>query len=116
MQEYFRALVLDIDFQATASQDQIHKIFLHQAVLSALLTKFIPSQKLRLLPPEYNYPLHLHREVPEDRQAKSLNSLVNPVYEDIFEYPQILNGIPVADPLNSWFSQNVPMKKLARRS
>jgi len=103
--EYFRSLVRDENFQANACRDEQHQIFLHQAIFSTLVVKNLNPDRIRLLPATYNYPLHLHAQIPEEQQAKFLNDLVNPVYEDEFDFPKMLNGLKVAEPLHSWLSK-----------
>jgi hypothetical protein len=101
----FQAMADDKPFQTGPCADELHRIFLHQAVLSALLAKEVPRERLRLLPPEYSYPLHLHQRVPPERQVRTLNELVCPVYEDVYRHPETLNGLPVREPLDSWLGR-----------
>jgi hypothetical protein len=100
---HFRAMVLDEAFQAGPCRDELHQIFLHQAILSALVPRMLTWQRVRLLPPEYNYPLNLLAEMPPDRRAPTLNSLVNAVYEDAFPW----NEIEVQEPLRSWLMEHM---------
>jgi hypothetical protein len=97
----FQRLVAEDRFQAIACGDDLHRLFLHQAVLSALLA----PQRLRLLPPTYSYPLHLHRRVPIRRRPKRLDELVCPVYEDEFHYPETLNGLAAGPELESFLRE-----------
>jgi hypothetical protein len=92
-------------YQATACADELHQIFLHQAVLSALLAKQLGPERIRVLPAEYSYPLHLHGDVPLARQPRSLNQLVCPVYEGAFHYPETLAGLEVEEPLAAWLRE-----------
>ena len=105
--EHFKARVSDEAFQAGPCRDEPHQIFLHQAVLSALVAKEVPWERVRLLPPEYNYPLNLLSEMPPDRRASTLNSLVNAVYEDSFPW----GAIEVQEPLRSWLLERLPQKE-----
>jgi len=89
--ETFRKLVLDQEFQESACQDIAHKIFLHQAVLSLVITSQIKPERIRLLPPTYNYPLNLHSQVPEPKRPGSIDDLVTAVYEEEADL-QILPG------------------------
>jgi hypothetical protein len=102
--DLFRALVLDGTFQAAGCQDVRHQIFLHQAVLSALLATAVDPARLRLLPPTYNYPYNLHASVPEDRRAQALNDLVCIAYEDRSLDPGEMGDIAVEEPLRSWLA------------
>jgi hypothetical protein len=99
---YFKRMITDQKFQSGPCQDEVHQIFLHQAILSALLPKMLVWERIRILPPEYSYPLHLHHEVPEARRPASLNDLVCPVYEDTYRFPDTLNGLEVHTPLKEW--------------
>jgi hypothetical protein len=104
--EHFAAMVQDDEFQSGPCRDEEHKIFLHQAVLSALAARALGPDRIRLLPPDYSYPLHFHREVPEALRPKSLDELVCPVYEGRYEHPQTLHGIEVGDRLASWLREH----------
>ncbi|MFN2290500.1 MAG: hypothetical protein ACK2UC_04835 [Anaerolineae bacterium] len=102
--EHFKALVTDGAFQAGPCRDDLHKIFLHQAVLSTLVAKQLRWDRLRLLPPEYNYPLNLLDDMPPDLQVPALNALVNAVYEGTFPWGQI----EIQEPLRSWLREWLP--------
>jgi hypothetical protein len=100
--EHFQALVTHTGFQSGPCREPLRRIFLHQAILSALVAKRLERERLCLLPPAYSYPLHLHPQVPPGRRPGRLNDLVCPVYEDNFEFPVTLNGLQVDEPLRSW--------------
>ena len=103
--EYFRELVLDGEFQAQACQDDLHKVFLHQAVLSTLIDKMIPAGRLRILPAEYIYPYNLHADAPLAKRARSLNELVSIYYEGRSLAPGEIVDIDVQEPLRSWMER-----------
>jgi hypothetical protein len=100
---HFKALARDDTFQAGPCRDELHQIFLHQAILSTLVPKVLDWERVRLLPPEYNYPLNLLSEMPPDRRAPTLNRLVNAVYEDAFPWGEI----EVQEPLRSWLQERM---------
>jgi hypothetical protein len=101
----FSNLITNEAFQKTYCRDQLHRIFLHQAILSALLVKMLAPGDIHILPPDYSYPLHLHDQISELYRAKSLNELVIAVYEDDDSHP--LNaGIEIDQALNSWLVKN----------
>jgi hypothetical protein len=104
----FKTMIADQEYQSRHCRDEEHRIFLHQALLSALLTQRLEWERIRVLPPEYSYPLHLHREVPPDRRPRALNGLISPVYEEAFRYPDTLNGLAVDEPLRSWLAEHAP--------
>jgi hypothetical protein len=99
--EGFLAMVDDAAFQAGPCRDVPHRVFLHQAVLCALLTRELTEAEILALPPEYSYPLHMHDQVPGARRAQTLNDLVCAVYED--ELP--LEGMAVHEPLRAWLME-----------
>jgi len=102
--EHFKVLASDRAFQAGPCRDEAHQIFLHQAVLSTLVAKQLDWDRLRLLPPEYNYPLNLLGEMPPALRAPSLDGLVNAVYEEAFPWTEI----EIHEPLYSWLRQRLP--------
>jgi len=102
--ECFRALAGDGEFQRTACQDPRHRIFLHQAIWSALLATSLEPERLRLLPPDYNYPYNLHSSVPPERRAVALNDLTSIAYEDRSLDPDAIDDIEVREPLRSWLA------------
>jgi hypothetical protein len=102
--EYFQALVRDEHYQRDTCQDERHRIFLHQAVLSALLVAGLDPKRVRVLPPDYNYPYNLHQSVPPNRRAAALNDLVCITYEDRSLDPDLVDDVDVHDPLRLWLS------------
>lgn len=105
--EIFERLVRDGQFQTEACEDLPHRIFLHQAVLSALLTGPFENGRIRLLPPEYSYPYNLQADVPEERRARALNDLVCLAYEDRKLHPVSVTDIELHDPLRAWLSAHL---------
>ena len=101
--EAFKRLVTDDAFQAGPCRDEPHQIFLHQAVLSALVPTLLDWDRVRLLPPAYNYPLNMHAQVPPERRAGTLNSLVNAVHEGAFRWGEIA----IEEPLRSWLQERL---------
>jgi hypothetical protein len=101
----FEDLVGDSVFQAGPCADPQHRIFLHQAVLSAILAVRVPPERIRPLPPEYGYPIHLHHRVPRERRASAMNELVCPLYEDEPLDSREMNGIEIREPLRSWIAR-----------
>ena len=106
--EAFKTMVADRAFMSGPGRDVDHQVFLHQAILSALLTKRLDWERMRILPPEYSYPLHFHHRVPLSRRPQTLNSQVCPVYEEAFRYPDTLNGLEALEPLRSWLMGVAP--------
>jgi len=104
--ECFEALVCDEEYQESACQDESHQVFLHQAVLSALVASSLDTERVRVLPPDYSYPYNLHRSVPPSRRAAALNDLVCIAYEDRSLNPDLVGDIVIHEPLRSWLSDH----------
>lgn len=104
--ERFEEIVADNAFQCGPCRDKLRRIFLHQAVLCALLTKRLLRGEIRELPAAYSYPLHFHDRVPSELRPDYLDQLVCPVYEEDFRYPATLGGIGVREPLESWLAEH----------
>jgi hypothetical protein len=104
--ERFEALVCDEAYQSTAIEHELHRIFLHQAVLSALLVTHLEPEHIRLLPTSYIYPYNLHNDVPTSRRAEALNDLVCIAYEDRSLDPGAMDDILVHEPLRSWLADH----------
>ncbi len=102
--ESFQSLVCDQEFQSGHCQDQLHQIFLHQAILSALIATKLDPPRICTLPPDYSYPYNLHGSIPLDRRASALNDLVCIAYEDRSLDPGVVNDININEPLRSWLS------------
>jgi hypothetical protein len=100
--ECFEVLVGDHAYQSTACRDELHQIFLHQAVLSTLIATALDPDRVRVLPPDYGYPYNLHGSVLPDRRARALNELVCAVYEERSIDPDKIDDIAVDEPLRSW--------------
>lgn len=102
----FEALTSDAAYLAEGCSDEIHQIFLHQAILSALLSGTVPADRLRSLPAEYNYPYNLHADLPADRRARRLNDLVTIAYEGQSLDPRKMEAIEVDEPLQAWLLEH----------
>jgi hypothetical protein len=104
--EIFVQLVTDASFQSGPCSEQFHRIFLFQAVLSALVVKELPSGAIRLLPDTYNYPYNLHAKVPPAKRAPSLAGLVSLTYEGRDLNPVSVVDIEVPEPYSSFLKQH----------
>lgn len=98
----FTRLVTDQVWQTAVCQNMRHQIFLHQAILSALLVAELDEQRIHILPPSYNYPYNLHHMVPAARRAHTLNELVCFTYEERSLHPEAVTDIEMDEPLSAW--------------
>jgi len=95
--ERFLEAVSDGAFVSGPCSDELHRIFLHQAIFSLLLEKEIGRNRIRLLPPSYSYPLHFHGNMPEPDRAADSDDLVCPVYEEVSDL-SILRSLALSSP------------------
>ncbi|KAF0107055.1 MAG: hypothetical protein FD146_2165 [Anaerolineaceae bacterium] len=106
--ELFQQLVGDAAFQSAACADDIHQIFLFQALLSALVASSVEPARVRILPPACNYPCNLHERVPAEKRPAALNDVVSFAYEECDIRPGALTGIEVREPLRAWLETWLP--------
>ena len=104
--EIFMQLVTDATFQSGPCSEQRHRIFLFQAVLSALVAKELPAGGIRVLPETYNYPYNLQEKVPAGKRASSLAGLVSLTYEGRDLNPDSIRDIAIPEPYYSFLKQN----------
>jgi len=100
----FRSLIADKAFQSGPCRNDLHRIFLHQAVLSALVTRSIAPGRVRVLPPTYSYPLHFHDKLAGTQQARVMNDIAVAAHEEDSD----LAAVPAKEPLRSWLKRYVP--------
>jgi hypothetical protein len=99
--ERFRSLVTDEAFQSGPCRDELHRVFLHQAALSVLVTKSVVPGRVRILPPTFSYPLHFHARLDESRRVRVINDITVAAYEDDSD----LAAVPADGPLKLWLSR-----------
>ena len=83
----------------------LYRIFIHQAVLAGcVIAGYQPSETVQL-PPEVNYPLHMHTQYPSRLQPSTLNQLVSFRYEGYFSKPGWRQLLQVDPPLKDWLEE-----------
>ena len=97
----FRSLVEDKMFQSGPCRDELHRIFLHQAVLSALVARSVAPGRVRILPPAYSYPLHFHAKLADSKRVGALNDITVAAYEEDAD----IAAVPAVEPLRSWLAR-----------
>ena len=80
--ENLEAIANNSLFMESCCNDQLHKIFLFQAVLSATITSILGEKSRRILPPDYGYPFHLQDKIKADKQITKMEDMTIMVYED----------------------------------
>ena len=121
-------LLGDAEYMSAAITDAVHRTFLHQAVITALIVARLERSEIRFFSSTYNYPLYCHGvdfspatggpyRVPADMRPKRLNDLVSVFYEGLFrQHPDWPDLIPPADePLKTWLKALVEKYLAGRR-
>jgi hypothetical protein len=101
----FEGLLLDEAFQGSACEDTLNKVFLHQAILSALLAQELGEDRIRILPPVYSYPYNLQEQVPPERRARRMDDLVCLAHEYRSLDPEQIIDIEISETLRSWLKE-----------
>ena len=102
-QRLFIKRLSDETFMKTNCADQLHKIFLHQAVLSAVIAAKIPEQQIQWIPDKYVYSAHLHDKTPLNKKIERLNQAPLAGYD--LQYaanPALVSLVPIDEPYRSW--------------
>ncbi|NHJ46955.1 MAG: hypothetical protein FK733_04125, partial [Asgard group archaeon] len=73
--ENYKKLHNDLDITKYYEKDDKYVTFIHQVVLSCTILANLDLDEIQELPSNYNYPLHLHDETPENCQPKKNNEL-----------------------------------------
>jgi hypothetical protein len=101
--DLFLKLISDKEYQDAACTTFNQKLFLHQAVLSAVISSRIKKNEIQWFTQKAAYPLHHHNQLAKDKQVMQLNDLESVIYEHLWDSPGgIQRVINVNAPLNYW--------------
>jgi hypothetical protein len=101
------ALLSDPAYRALATADGPHAVFLHQAVLSAVLCARTRPSERRWIPISHGYPLNLADRVPAAKKVARLNDVVCLLYDNAWDQdPGWLSRVPVDEPLRGWLVES----------
>lgn len=81
----FLSFFLQPEFTAYYERNPIYRIFIHQAFLAGAVLNLIAPGQIKLLPPVYNFPLHLADRLPSEKLPARLNDLVTCRYDEMTE-------------------------------
>jgi hypothetical protein len=98
----FQAIYQRPEIRQFYGKSRLYEIFVHQAILSAVILSALQQTELQELPFTYNYPLHLYSESSPEYRPADLNELVTARYE----HPKWLDQDFITDPLKSWLRKN----------
>ncbi|UCH61170.1 MAG: hypothetical protein JSV61_06730 [Anaerolineales bacterium] len=93
--------------QAFYRKEPLYKIFVHQALLTGvILAKYAPNQ-IHILPPTYNYPLHLYTEDISGTRPDQLDDLVTFRHEGFYRDPDWSIKMPAQETLKHWLAERL---------
>jgi len=99
-------LLKDSTYQHTACNGFLQQLFLHQAVLSAVIVSKVSEENIHWLPLSCGYPFNLHDRLPENKKAKLLDSLSCVILENVWlKNSNWMNDININEPLKTWILQ-----------
>ena len=91
------------EFEAFYRQDRRYVIFVHQAILSAVLLAALDGERMQELPATYNYPLHLYAQDATGGRPSALEELVTCRYEDWSDLEPL--PLPAAERYRVWLGE-----------
>lgn len=98
----FARLFLQPAFSVIFKQNQLYKIFFHQAVLAGIILSTLPHKAMQMLPYRVNYPLHMTASYPVEYRPTTMNELITCRYDIAFEEDEWPETIMIEEPLKSW--------------
>jgi len=102
-----RAARQDQELGAWCEHSERHLLFLHQAVLTAVALATLDPAEMADLGPGYNYPLHLHGEVPASLRPGLIDDLATARFEEVLFDPQQREGLPMSPSLRRWLASQL---------
>lgn len=99
----FTKLVRDEDFQKNYCSDIKHQIFLHQAVLSAVICSKVELGNIQWFSNAYGYPIQQHKLIPPEKRIGRIGDVRILIYENFLkENPDWIEEYQIQEPLKSW--------------
>jgi len=93
----------DEKYQKTVCTTFLRKLFLHQAVLSAVITARIKPERIKVLPLTSGYPFNQHDKLTATKKAAALNDLSVVIFDYAWDQiPGWMKKIKIEEPLNGW--------------
>ncbi len=97
-------LARDHAFLAAHAADPLHRLFLHQAALSAVLLASTTAAERRWLPLDHGYPLALHQRLPEARRIARLDGVPCVILDTVWRQRRPTPPLPASPALQAWFA------------
>jgi hypothetical protein len=105
--ENFQRLFCASRYEDFFRQNDLIKIFFHQAVLAGTVISSMEKQELQELPHLINYPLHMHSHYPAGIKPAYLNEMITCRYDVFFNDQNWIENVLIKEPLKSWLDDQV---------
>jgi len=100
-------LLHDTAYQQAACTTFLKRLFLHQAVLSAVLQARVAPDRLRPLPLTAGYPFNQHAQLAPARRVASLDDTAAVIFDTAWQQqPGWLGAIPAGEALRAWLADS----------
>jgi hypothetical protein len=95
-------------FREFYEENDLYKIFIHQALLSGVILSNFETVELAELPSKYNYPLHLHTKDVTDHRPSFIEEVVTFRHENFYHDKEWIKKMPAKQQLRQWLAERVP--------
>jgi glyoxylase-like metal-dependent hydrolase (beta-lactamase superfamily II) len=96
-------LLTDDAYQKSACSTFLRKLFLHQAVLSAVISSKIRPERIKPLPLTSGYPFSQHEKLPAAKKSPSLNDVSVAIFDRTWQLnPAWIDKVKIDEPLRGW--------------
>jgi hypothetical protein len=96
----------DENYQKTVCTTFLRRLFLHQAVLSAVISSRIKPERIRALPLTSGYPFSQQLKLPVAKRIATLDEVSVLIFDRTWQQDRKwLERIPAKEPLRKWLSQ-----------
>ncbi|MBN2355649.1 MBL fold metallo-hydrolase, partial [candidate division KSB1 bacterium] len=93
----------DESYQQNVCNTFLRRLFLHQAVLSAVIMSKVTAQDIKPLSIRTGYPFGQHDQLADDKKINTLNGLSAVIFDYQWEHnPAWMDKIPVSGTLKEW--------------
>lgn len=93
----------DDEYQKRACTTFLRRLFLHQAVLSAVIASLLAPERVKALPLASAYPFSQHDKLPAGKRVSSLDELSLVIFDRAWQQDaKWLKRIPAGEPLREW--------------
>jgi hypothetical protein len=97
-----------LPFRKFYEENDLYKIFIHQALLSGVILSKFETDELAELPSTYNYPLHLYTEDVTGHRPSFIEEVVTFRHESFYNDKEWMRKMPAKKQLRQWLADRIP--------